>query len=372
MEIGLRQHSKQLLVDEELEEEEFEEEEEPQEEEDDMEPIDVIEVEDTVESKDETVLASVHKVGESSTVPFLREDSDGLLPGLIRRDINSLFGRIASFSRQLYGRETRHALVKKKGKAKYEYYGKLILDLGNEVQYSVEERTAPMENLVRKLGNAKERAEGKKVKFAAATLQGPTMTWWNSKRFNELALMCPRMVEPESVKVDAYIKGKVTSSRPAKLNEAVRMAHELMEQKSQARNERILEGNKQKCLLDHFLCVNIALLAMLVNVRSSAISVERLGAKRAQAYFGLAMIKQKEVREVRGRAYMIKHAEPHGPNVVMEPKEKRLEDVPVIRDFPEGFVSCHHIVWPPSEMRRLSVQCKSYWVEGFIRSSSSP
>ncbi|GKD21034.1 putative reverse transcriptase domain-containing protein, partial [Tanacetum coccineum] len=121
-------------------------------------------------------------------------------------------------------------------------------------------------------------AEGKKVKFAAATLQGLTLTWWNSKvatmgletmnqmpwtemkqlmtaefclveeiqrmehelwnlrvkeynivaytqRFNELALICPRMVEPESVKVDAYIqglseniKGEVTFSRPTNLN----------------------------------------------------------------------------------------------------------------------------------------------------------
>ncbi|GJT87822.1 reverse transcriptase domain-containing protein [Tanacetum coccineum] len=53
-------------------------------------------------------------------------------------------------------------------------------------------------------------AKGKKVKFAAATL----FELWNLKvkeyniiaytqRFNELALMCPRMVEPESVKVDA-------------------------------------------------------------------------------------------------------------------------------------------------------------------------
>ncbi|GJY09427.1 putative reverse transcriptase domain-containing protein [Tanacetum coccineum] len=103
-------------------------------------------------------------------------------------------------------------------------------------------------------------AEGKKVSFAAATLEGPALTWWNSKvatlglenvnqmpwtemnqvmtaefcpieeiqclenelwnlkvkeydivaytqRFNELALMCPRMVEPERVKVDAYIRG---------------------------------------------------------------------------------------------------------------------------------------------------------------------
>ncbi|GJW81096.1 putative reverse transcriptase domain-containing protein [Tanacetum coccineum] len=74
-----------------------------------------------------------------------------------------------------------------------------------------------------------------------------------TQRFNELALMCLRMVEPESVKVDAYIrgltdniKGEVTSSKPANLNEAVRMAHKLMEQKSQAIDERILEGKKRK------------------------------------------------------------------------------------------------------------------------------
>ncbi|GJY32771.1 putative reverse transcriptase domain-containing protein [Tanacetum coccineum] len=149
-------------------------------------------------------------------------------------------------------------------------------------------------------------AEGKKVKFAATTLEGPTLTWWKSKiatmgletvnqmpwtkmkrlmivefcpveeiqriehelwnlrvkeynivaytqRFNELALMCLRMIEPESVKIDAYIrglsdniKGEVTSSRPANLNEAVRMAYKLMEQNSQARDERILEGKKRK------------------------------------------------------------------------------------------------------------------------------
>ncbi|GKB34547.1 putative reverse transcriptase domain-containing protein [Tanacetum coccineum] len=125
-------------------------------------------------------------------------------------------------------------------------------------------------------------AEGKKVKFVVATLQGPALTWWNSKvlpngrnlknrarlwnlrvkeynivtythRFNKLAFMYPRMVEPESVKVDAYIrglseniKGEVTSSRPTNLNEVVCMAYKLMEQKSQASDERILEGKKIK------------------------------------------------------------------------------------------------------------------------------
>ncbi|GJU99630.1 putative reverse transcriptase domain-containing protein [Tanacetum coccineum] len=152
----------------------------------------------------------------------------------------------------------------------------------------------------------RECAEDKKVKFAAATLRGPGLTWWNSKvailgldianqmgwtemkklmtvefcpvqelqrmknelwnlkvkeynmvaytqRFNELALMCLRMVELESVNVGAYvrglsdnIKGEVTSSRPSNLNEVVRMTHKLMEQKAEARNERIIKGNKRK------------------------------------------------------------------------------------------------------------------------------
>ncbi|GJS96575.1 putative reverse transcriptase domain-containing protein [Tanacetum coccineum] len=113
-------------------------------------------------------------------------------------------------------------------------------------------------------------AKSKKVKFVATTLEGPALTWWNTKvatmgletvnqmpwtemKFNELALMCPRMVEPEKVKVDAYIqgltdniKGEVTSCKPADLNEAIRMAHKLMEQKSPARDARILERKKRK------------------------------------------------------------------------------------------------------------------------------
>ncbi|GJW33667.1 putative reverse transcriptase domain-containing protein [Tanacetum coccineum] len=382
-----------VLVDEDKDpkEDEFKEEEDPQEEEDDMEmtcpyeevdplnppppaseskPNDEIEVENPIEHEDETILISVY--------------------------------------------ETAHALVEKKGKAKDKFYGKLILDLGNEVHSRVEQGTAAIGKLVEKLGNVEEKlskdheainvpiedekspssepqgsprdsyglimppksapitqatmrrlikesvdaviaaererqvkfrndasrsglvrgqdtapairecpfagfmkcnptvfcgikgpvelrrwfektesvfrinecVEGKKVRFAAATLEGPALTWWNTKivtmgletvnrmpwtkmkqlkiaefcpieeiqrmehelwnlkvkkydivaytqRFNELALMCQRM-------------GEVTSSKPADLNEVVRMAHKLMEQKSQARNERIFEGKKQK------------------------------------------------------------------------------------------------------------------------------
>nr|GEW42486.1 putative reverse transcriptase domain-containing protein [Tanacetum cinerariifolium] len=83
----------------------------------------------------------------------------------------------------------------------------------------------------------------------------------STQRFNELALMCSRMVEPERVKVDAYIqgltdniKGEVTSSKPANLSEIVRMAHKLMDQKSQARDQRILERKKRKW--ESFQCGN--------------------------------------------------------------------------------------------------------------------
>nr|GFA59387.1 hypothetical protein [Tanacetum cinerariifolium] len=136
--------SEPVLVDEDEdpEEDEFEEEEDPQEEEDDI----------------------IHEVGESSTAPLLREDSDGLLPGLLRGDINALFGQMASLSRLLCSRETTHALVEKKEKAKEELYGKLILDLSNEVRYSVEQGTAVMEKLVEKIGNAKDKVECKKLK----------------------------------------------------------------------------------------------------------------------------------------------------------------------------------------------------------------
>ncbi|GJS08469.1 hypothetical protein Tco_0365265 [Tanacetum coccineum] len=127
-------------------------------------PEDAIEVENPIEHEDETVLASVHEVGESSTAPFLYEDGDALLPGLMRKDINSLFGRMASLSRRLCGHETAHALVEKKVKAKDDYYGKLILNLGNEVRSSVEQGTAAMEKLVEKLGNAEDKVECRKLK----------------------------------------------------------------------------------------------------------------------------------------------------------------------------------------------------------------
>nr|GFA35487.1 hypothetical protein [Tanacetum cinerariifolium] len=149
-------------------------------------------------------------------------------------------------------------------------------------------------------------AEKNKVKFSTTTLQGKALTWWNSQvatlglnvaigkslgdmkkmileefcpdqevhriedelrslklrdmnitaytqRFHELVLLYPEAVPTKKKKVEAYIKGlpenikgETTSSRPVNRNEVVRMAHTLMEQKIQAKAERVSEGNKRK------------------------------------------------------------------------------------------------------------------------------
>nr|GEU47267.1 putative reverse transcriptase domain-containing protein [Tanacetum cinerariifolium] len=115
--------------------------------------------------------------------------------------------------------------------------------------------------------------EANKVVFAAATFQDQVLTWWNSQdggelwnlrvkemdissyttRFNELVILCPGMVPTERKKVEAYIrglseniKGEVTSSEPATLSKAVRMAHTSMEQKVKAKAEREADNKKRK------------------------------------------------------------------------------------------------------------------------------
>ncbi|GJS82947.1 putative reverse transcriptase domain-containing protein [Tanacetum coccineum] len=171
-------------------------------------------------------------------------------------------------------------------------------------------------------------AEGKKVKEYNIVAY--------TQRFNELALMCPRMVEPERVKVNAYIrglidniKGEVTSSKPANLNEAVRMAYKLMEQKSQARDERILEGKKRKW--ESFQSGNSS--AMVTAPTDEKVSSRSLLLcercfthhvalctikchKCGKIEHKARKVKQEEVGEVHGRAYAIKDAEPKSPNVV--------------------------------------------------------
>ncbi|GJY29808.1 putative reverse transcriptase domain-containing protein [Tanacetum coccineum] len=164
-----------------------------------------------------------------------------------------------------------------------------------------------------------------------------------------------RVVEPEGLTDN--IKGEVTSSKPTNLNEDVRMAHKLMEQKLQARNERILEGNKRKW--ENFQSGNNSGKSNHKdNSHQSSQNNQKQGNARAMTtalnegkvssrslpvcehcftrpigqctikchkcgkvghkvrYCKEKSVATKEVGEVRGRAYAIKDAELQGPNVV--------------------------------------------------------
>nr|GEX98675.1 putative reverse transcriptase domain-containing protein [Tanacetum cinerariifolium] len=197
-------------------------------------------------------------------------------------------------------------------------------------------------------------AEGKKVKFAAATLQGPALTWWNIKvgtmglgtvnqmpwtkmkqlmtaefylieevqrmehelwnlkvkeydvvaytqRFNELALMCPRMFEPERVKVDAYIwgltdniKGEVTSSKHADLNEACHKCGKIGHKARYCKEKNVATG------------ANVVPILTGYDYGEQGHTRNRCPKK----------VKHEEAGGCHSRAYAIKDAELQGPNVV--------------------------------------------------------
>nr|GEX05122.1 putative reverse transcriptase domain-containing protein [Tanacetum cinerariifolium] len=178
-----------------------------------------------------------------------------------------------------------------------------------------------------------------------------------TQRFNELALMCPRMVEPERVKIDAYIqgltenvKGEVTSSKPVNPNEAVRMAHKdnscqtLQNNQKQGNTRamvtahadgRVCSGSFplcERCFTLHvgpctIKCHNYGKVGHKIryckekNVDTGANALPILtcydcGKQGHTRNRCPRKVKQEEVRAFHGRAYAIKDAETKGPNVV--------------------------------------------------------
>ncbi|GKB99972.1 putative reverse transcriptase domain-containing protein, partial [Tanacetum coccineum] len=130
-----------------------------------------------------------------------------------------------------------------------------------------------------------------KVKFATTTLQCRALTcgmeglasWqrleqelynlklkgtnidWYTNRFHELDLLCPRMMDPEQVKVEQYIRGlsknirgDVTSSRPTGIDEAIRMAYQLMEKIIQDMTDEALRVKEEKVQGDRVVAQNAA------------------------------------------------------------------------------------------------------------------
>nr|GEV14740.1 putative reverse transcriptase domain-containing protein [Tanacetum cinerariifolium] len=332
------------------------------------EPDDEIEVENPIEHEDETVLARVHEVGESSAAPFLQEDSDSLLPGVIRRDIKEkqktssmLVEKLGNTEDKVECKKLKKELVEARFSNTFlrmqnkqverdlywtrvwdhEFYQEIIhrgivfeerpnkainVPIKDEKSPSSEPvvaaiaaeraRKANVRNdasgfgpvrgrnatpAVREYTFAGERAKEKKVKFVAAILEGPALTWWKTK----VATMGLETVDAYIQGLTDNIKGEVTSSKPIDLNEAVRMAHKLMEQKAQARDARILEGKKRKWESLQGAMVTAPTDGKLPLCKRCW-PVNRCPKK----------VKQEEDGEARGRDYAIKDAEPQSLNVV--------------------------------------------------------
>ncbi|GJT09297.1 hypothetical protein Tco_0856339 [Tanacetum coccineum] len=296
-------------------------------------------------------------------------------------------------------------------------------------------------------------AEDKKVKFDAATLRGPALTWWNYKvailgldvtnqigwtKMKKLMTVefCPaeelkRMENElwnlkESVKIDAYIrglsnniKGEVTSSKPTNLNEAENFQSRNSSGKSNHKdNSRQSSQNNQKqgnaramtTAPDEgkvsFGSLPVCECCFTPHVGQCTIKCHKCGKIGHEARNRCPKkVKQEEVGRARGRAYAIKDDESYngmdlvvkhdavivcGEKVVRIPyghktltvksdkgasrlkviycikackyiechfflahvtekklKERRLEDVPVIRDFPEVFPDDFPGLLPP-------------------------
>nr|GEW76552.1 hypothetical protein [Tanacetum cinerariifolium] len=181
-----------------------------------------------------------------------------------------------------------------------------------------------------------------------------------TQRFNELALMCPRMVDPKSMKVDAYIrgltdniKGEVTSSKHANLNEVVCMAHKNSSGKSNHKdNSRQTSQNNQKqgngqamitaptngnvpsrslhvcercftrfvgqCMIKCYKCGKVGHKARYCKEKNVATGANAqpistcydCGEQGHTRNRCSKKVKQEETGEVRGRAYAIKDAKP--------------------------------------------------------------
>ncbi|GJV20955.1 reverse transcriptase domain-containing protein [Tanacetum coccineum] len=153
-----------------------------------------------------------------------------------------------------------------------------------------------------------------------------------SNRFHELILMYPELVSTENKKIEKYIrgfperiKGNITSSKPATLDEAINMARELVDQSVQGHY-------KDKC----------------------------------------PKVRNHQNEGARGRAYVVVENSQQNPNMVTGlPPVREIEfRIDLIPGASPVVKSPYRLA--PSKMLELSNQLKELQEKGFIRPSHSP
>ncbi|GJY53220.1 putative reverse transcriptase domain-containing protein [Tanacetum coccineum] len=265
------------------------------------------------------------------------------------------------------------------------------------------------------------RGEFKKLEFEMWNLKvkgNDVVTY--SQRFQELALMCDRMFPEEIDQVEKYvgglpdmIHGSVMATKPKTMQDAIEFATELIDKKINTWAER-QANNKRKS--DNTAKNNQN---QQLNKRQNTRRAYTTGNGDRRPYRGPKPLcsKCRDCKnplnvntganqrvgnaKARVKVYVVGNAGENPDNNVVtdedKSKEKRLEDVPVVQEFPEVFpedlpgiphstVEVFESIWyrrgvhvarapyrlAPSEMKELAEQLQELTDKGFIRPSSSP
>nr|GEW00533.1 putative reverse transcriptase domain-containing protein [Tanacetum cinerariifolium] len=366
-------------------------------------------VNDEDDKEDDAEFGGNFHIGESSAMrDLLAGNSKVYTPGLMWCGLKSVHIEVKRLSKQMHGREnsSKNSKMMKMIKGLSREFTELkiqncraeelrrweawVATLGREVanrrpwtivkQMMIDEFCLTKE--VKRLEDELRHLKLRDMNIAAYT-----------KRFNELALLCPDVVPNEKKKVELYIKGlpeiikgETISSRPATFNEAVHKAHTLMEQKIQAKNKRIAEGIKRKWENNNLGNNNnnnsnnrghktkgcrSKNVASGATVQSNVVYYKC--EERGHKSHACPKRADRQGGNVQGQAYVIRDAEHNqGPNVVTgrpPPRqvEFRIELIPGAAPVARAPYRLS-----PSELIELSDQLKELLEKGFIRPSSSP
>ncbi|GJT41997.1 putative nucleotidyltransferase, ribonuclease H [Tanacetum coccineum] len=211
------------------------------------------------------------------------------------------------------------------------------------------------------------------------------------------------MVPDEEDKVERFIgglpdniQGNVIAAEPTKFQDAIRIANKLMDQKLKeyarsAENKRRLENNpRDNRLLDHPFDIDL----MPVELGSFDVII---GMDWLAKYHALIVCDERVVRIPYGDEVLIIRAQVTSKKAEDKSKEKRLEDVPIVREFLEVFPEDFPRLLParqvefqidlvpsaapvarapyrlaPAEMKELSTQLQELSDRGFIRPKPIP
>ncbi|GKA77178.1 putative reverse transcriptase domain-containing protein, partial [Tanacetum coccineum] len=239
--------------------------------------------------------------------------------------------------------------------------------------------------------------------------------------YQELALMCTKFLADETAKIDKYIGGlpdtiheNVMFARPKTLDFAIELANDLMDQKLRTYAERqnenkrkadnssrnnhqqqpykkqnvaraytAIPGEKKAYTGDLPLCTKC-------NYHHTRQCAPKCGKCKRTVEMATGMVQLKEelmlweeemlartLTSLRAQEYFSRGCDVFLAHITIkeakdESEGKRLEDVPIVKDFPEDLPARAPYQLAPSEMKELAEQLQELSDNGFKRPNSSP